>query len=287
MSVPEEKPLCPNCGSGPVETPYCPECGQRKLSPKDHKAGVLLKEFFIDFLQLDNSFFRTFRKFLVAPSVYLRDYLEGARKKYISPVKFFFIANAVYFLFPAINTFTTSLSIQEDGLIYSNLTDGLIRSAINASGLAYSEFSLLYNDLTTTLSKALLIFLPLMFGLISWLTSLRRRKELPLIHHLNYSLVLNAFLVMMVTSFLPGLYILIVSLIGNEAWLHLNNTRVTIFAMVAMNIYGIILYRGFFKSAFWINAIRTIVFNLSFYLLLMLYRLVLLLVTLSWILIFK
>jgi hypothetical protein len=197
---------CPNCGHEPFDTPFCPECGQRRLSEKDFSIYSLTGDFFHGVLNLENSFFNTLKDFFLRPSKYLDEYNHGARKKYISPIKLFLVANAFYFLFPAINTFTTSLRIQMNGLLYSNFMRGFIQGRITASELNAEQFHTEYNELTATLSKALLLFLPLVFGLITWLLSFTKTKKAPLIFHINRSLGLHAFILFIVVSIVPGVF---------------------------------------------------------------------------------
>ena len=101
---------CPNCGHQPFDTPFCPECGQRKLTERDFKVSALAGDFFNGFLNLDNAFLRTIKAVCTKPASYLQEYVNGARKKYISPIRIFLIANAWYFVFTAVNTFTTTLN---------------------------------------------------------------------------------------------------------------------------------------------------------------------------------
>ncbi|MEQ9309158.1 MAG: DUF3667 domain-containing protein [Balneolaceae bacterium] len=281
MKVLEEKTACPNCGFQPLNSSFCPKCGQRKLSDKDFYITSLFQDFFNDIFQFDNAFFKTVKNFLISPGKYAREYNSGSRKKYLSPIKLFLIANAFYFLFPIINTFTTSLSIQEYGIIYNNLTPGLIESTISASGLSNTEFVNVYDKLTTTLSKALLIFIPFSFGIITWLLSISTRITTPILTHLNYSLILNAFMVLIITSVLPGVYVIFLNLFGytNVA---INDTQITSAAFILLNTFGYFLYRNFFGSKLWINIIRTLLLNISFVLILFVYRFLLLLVTLGW-----
>ncbi|MBO6794853.1 MAG: DUF3667 domain-containing protein [Balneolaceae bacterium] len=116
---------CASCGK-PFETSFCPNCGERRLSEKDFSAFSLINDFVVDVFNIENKFWRTLKSFFIKPATYVDEYIKGARKKYISPIKLFLIANAWYFLFPAINTFKTTWYTQLNGLPYSFLTNSVL-----------------------------------------------------------------------------------------------------------------------------------------------------------------
>ncbi len=274
---------CPNCGFSPFHSDYCPECGQRKLTEKDFSIKSLTGDFFDGIFNLENSFLKTIKALLTYPSKYAAEYNKGARKKYVSPVKLFIIANAIYFLFPSINAFTTTLNIQLNGLPYSDLLRAFVEQQIAISGLGAEFFEAEYNRLTTNLSKTLLILLPFCFGIITWITDFRNRKHNPLMFHLNRSLVFHSFLLLIVVSVIPGILAFLIK--GFEIELLygvFNNVSVTIGTFLIMNTYGYFAYKGFFGGNIWLKLIRVVILNLAFYALIMAYRALLLFVTLFW-----
>ena len=272
------KNTCSNCDYSPLNASFCPNCGQRKLTKKDLKLGVLIQEAIQGIFNFENAFFRTLKAFFISPSEYVTSYNLGKRKKYTSPIKWFLIANAIYFLFPFINTFTTSLQIQLNGLIYSNLINNWVEALINSSGLDFVTFQSQYNNLTKTLSKVFLLALPLMFSCLTYFTNLKERNKKPLLFHINYSLILFSWLLAIILCLLPVIYYLIY--VGNEVYI--NDVTITTASFVLLNIYGIFLYRGFFRSGSVKNVLRIILLNVSFYLLIFIYRFMLLLITLGW-----
>ena len=279
---------CPNCGYLPFETNFCPECGQRKLTEKDDRLWSLAGDFFEGVFNLENSFFRTIKTMFSRPNIYAKEYDLGARKKYISPIKLFLFANALYFLFPAINAFTTTLNIQLNGLIYSEYISGFVENRVQASGLGFNEFESQYNQLTSTLSKVLLITLPFLLSLVTWASTLFQKNKPPFLYHLNRSFVFHAFVLSILVSLLPGSLYLIALAFSFESLLGiLNNFTITLTSVVLMNLFGYLLYRGFFKTNIWISLIRTAALNVVYFLLIFLYRFILLMVTLGWIAAFR
>jgi hypothetical protein len=274
---------CPKCGYEPFNTSYCPQCGQRKLSEKDHKVTVLFNEFLSGWLNFENSFLNTFKAFLIKPHKYVTEYLSGARKKYLSPIKVFILANAFYFIFPAVDTFKTSLDTQLNRLPYSEYTKGFIDSFIAASGLNYTEFAVEYDELTQILSKALLVLIPILFSGATWMLNLSLRKKKPFLHHINYNLVLSAFLVFILCSVLPGTYLLIATQFEISGMMDLiSEMSLSVTLLLLLNIYAFFLYRDFFAGSLWKKAGKVILLNVAFIPLIQTYRLLLLFVTLGW-----
>lgn len=287
MSIPQNTEHCPNCGHEPFNTSYCPNCGQRKLSEKDHRITTLLNEFAEDILNLDNSFIRTVRTFFIKPNVYITEYLKGARKKYLSPIKLFILSNAFYFVFPAVDTFKTTLNTQLNRLPYSEYTNGFIRSYIDNSGMTISAFEGEYNELTQILSKAMLILIPLMFAGATWILNIRKSNRKPLLQHINYSLALSSFFVFFLCSVLPGAYKITADIIDSQLMLGLiTEFTLSVTLLFLLNIFAIFLYRDFLDGNVGIKLFKILLLNLFFIPLLQSYRFFLLMITLGWMTLF-
>jgi len=167
--------------------------------------------------------------------------------------------------------------------MYSGMFSGFVESFIAASQLSFSEFEIRYNEITKTLSKVFLVFLPIMFSGITCLTNLKHKKRKPLLFHINRSLVLYAFLLLIVLLVVPFIYVAIFQLTsGDSGSGFINDTLITSFSFIAINIYGFFLYRGFFESTLWKNIIRVLILNTAFYGLVIVYRAMLLFLTLLW-----
>ena len=274
---------CPNCGQQPFNRSYCPECGQRKLTQKDYSAISLFWDFLGDVLSIENKVFRTFGTLLSKPSRFAREYLRGARKKFISPIKLFIFANAIYFLFPAADTFKTTLDTQLNNLHYSHLTHPIIQSIINGSGMSFDLFSTKYNALTNIVSKALLILLPIIFGVFSWMLAFRQKTKRPIIHHWNYSLILFAFFILFGITLIPAIYYYIATIFDIQSMVRsMTERNLTLYIFGLINFFGIALYQKFFSGRRFAQFARLLALNLLFIPLIILYRFILLWVTLGW-----
>lgn len=91
-----EKTVCYNC-EYPVapEDKYCSNCGQAN-HPTRLTISVLIKDFIVNFFNLDSKFFKTL-KHLYSPPFLTREYLAGRRKSYANPIRLFIIMMFVFF----------------------------------------------------------------------------------------------------------------------------------------------------------------------------------------------
>jgi uncharacterized protein DUF3667 len=90
---------CSNCGAGLVGQ-FCHACGQKRFVESDRRLGHLLHQFVASATDLDGRVWRTVRALLFRPGLLSREYFEGRRARWISPVSLFLAVSVVYFLAP-------------------------------------------------------------------------------------------------------------------------------------------------------------------------------------------
>src|SRR5215469_9339105 len=90
---------CVNCGAE-LTGPYCANCGQKRFVESDRKLGHLLHHFLASATDLDGRVWRTLRALLFRPGLLSREYFEGRRARWLSPVSIFFAASVLYFIAP-------------------------------------------------------------------------------------------------------------------------------------------------------------------------------------------
>ena len=90
---------CLNCSTELVG-PFCHFCGQpdKRLI---RFFPVLVREFFEDFLELDTRFTRTMKPLLFQPGRLSRDYLDGRRFRYTTPIRLFIFSSMLFFILAA------------------------------------------------------------------------------------------------------------------------------------------------------------------------------------------
>ncbi len=92
-------PTCTNCDT-PLVGDFCHACGQRRFVESDRRLGHLLHLFVGSVTDLDGRVWRTVRALLFHPGLLSREYFEGRRACWISPVSLFLAISVVYFLAP-------------------------------------------------------------------------------------------------------------------------------------------------------------------------------------------
>ncbi len=104
---------------------YCAACGQRVFVEADRRFGHLLGEFFRAATDLDGRFWRSVGALLFQPGRIARDYIAGARARWMSPVSLFLIVNLLYFLVPTLTDLSLPLHNQIRGNVYREFAPAL------------------------------------------------------------------------------------------------------------------------------------------------------------------
>ncbi|MFD2565091.1 DUF3667 domain-containing protein [Aquimarina rubra] len=89
---------CKNCGFQIDHYTFCPSCGAKKIT-KRITFKNLTQEFSDRFLNLDNSFIRTFIHLFTKPRTVIDGYINGLRKRYINVFSYFAISLTIASLY--------------------------------------------------------------------------------------------------------------------------------------------------------------------------------------------
>jgi hypothetical protein len=92
-------PVCLNCGS-PLSGPFCAGCGQRDVPPYP-SVRELAVDAVSEFSGWDGRLAQTLRTLVRHPGLLTREFLEGRRARYISPLRVYLTASLVYFVLAA------------------------------------------------------------------------------------------------------------------------------------------------------------------------------------------
>lgn len=96
MDRPADFPTCPNCGSA-ASAAFCPGCGQDNRRGRLH-ARDLLGEAWQHLTALDTVLVRTLLGLVRRPGRLAAEYVAGRRTRYVSPLRFFLGATALFLL---------------------------------------------------------------------------------------------------------------------------------------------------------------------------------------------
>jgi len=85
---------CSNCGA-PVDGPYCSECGQKQATGRFTLRSVLSTAL-AEMVNLERGAAATVYRLTVAPGSLIRDYWSRRTRPFVSPMRYFLFAVAVY-----------------------------------------------------------------------------------------------------------------------------------------------------------------------------------------------
>jgi len=90
---------CLNCGA-PLAGAFCADCGQRDIPPYP-SVRELAVDAAAEFSGWDGRLATSLRDLILKPGMLTREFLEGRRVRYISPLRLYLMASLVYFLLAA------------------------------------------------------------------------------------------------------------------------------------------------------------------------------------------
>jgi uncharacterized protein DUF3667 len=90
---------CLNCGT-PLYGVYCASCGQRDIPPYPSVRELVIDAFW-ELSGWDGRFASTVRALVRKPGMLTREFLEGRRARYLSPLRLYLMSSLVYFLIAA------------------------------------------------------------------------------------------------------------------------------------------------------------------------------------------
>jgi len=90
---------CLNCGA-PLTGAFCADCGQRDIPPYP-SVRELVVDAAAEFSGWDGRLATSLHDLILRPGMLTREFLEGRRVRYISPLRLYLMASLVYFLLAA------------------------------------------------------------------------------------------------------------------------------------------------------------------------------------------
>ncbi|HND43042.1 MAG TPA: DUF3667 domain-containing protein, partial [Cyclobacteriaceae bacterium] len=147
---------CKTCGN--VFTGiYCNLCGEKVIEPKDRSFRNFVANSLTALTLADNRFLKTLWLTVKNPGFLSKEYANGRRVNYLRPLQVFFVLNLVYFLFPVLQLFNSTLRTQMYYLFHSPMVRGMVNQRVMDEGISLSGFTMIYNEKTTVLAKLLIV----------------------------------------------------------------------------------------------------------------------------------
>jgi len=185
--------LCGNCGA-PLGGAFCHGCGQKAAAP-----NVSLHDFFHEaveeFAHVDGKIVRTLRLLLTKPGMLTKEFLDGRRVRYISPLRVYLTCSVLFFALAAFAPqaerpfFRVSKVDGEAGLDPAAVQQLRDAATTRANRAIVHDFP-----------RAMFVLMPF-FGLLTWLFYRRQRPFYTA--HLYYSIHFHAFVFLAMTIVIP------------------------------------------------------------------------------------
>lgn len=267
---------CKSCGNAFRGT-YCNLCGEKILAREDRS----FRSFMANFLAIsDNKFLRTLLLVIRRPGFLSKEYADGRRVNYFRPLQLFFVLNLIYFLFPLLQLFNTSLITQMYLRTHSALVRQMVYSKIGHDRLSFTGYELMYNQKSTSLAKLLIIVFVVMASLPMML--IYRKKNRFFTDHVTLAVELTSFNLAMNALFL-SLFLMVVNKLLH--WTHsgwekyLNDFTLTIIFVLTNTYFLFKAGRTFYGQTGKILIVKVVLGMLGLFIALEAYRLILFLIT--------
>ncbi|WP_299242355.1 DUF3667 domain-containing protein [uncultured Aquimarina sp.] len=86
---------CKNCGYHLAnKAEFCHNCGARVVNQRLNLTKII-QDFFNKVFGWENNYFKTFKNMVISPDVIVSDYIDGVRKRHMSPITFLVIGTTI------------------------------------------------------------------------------------------------------------------------------------------------------------------------------------------------
>jgi hypothetical protein len=193
--------FCHNCGIK-LTGPYCAACGQKSV-PLNVTLHEFVHELTHETLHVDGRIFQSMRRLVTSPGFLTREYLEGRRARWISPIRLYLIFSVAYFGLSALTGFRVGFyeSGKQSGWNFSIRNAPQVGVTVEDDKDAEDEAKKLgfetVAELREAVNHAILAWIPrvmfVLLPLFAWLVALAYRRVDPnYLHHLIFSVHVHA-----------------------------------------------------------------------------------------------
>jgi hypothetical protein len=199
--VHSDSPFCHNCGIR-LTGPFCAACGQKAL-PLAVTVHDFIHEFIHEMLHVDGRIWQTVRRLMVSPGFLTREYLEGRRARWISPIRLYLIFSVAFFGLSALTGLRYGVSAADEQSGWSisfrkiPQDSASVRDSEEAEARATELGFKNIADLRESVNHAVLVWVPrvmfVLLPLFAWLVALAYRRIDPnYLHHLMFAVHVHA-----------------------------------------------------------------------------------------------
>lgn len=270
---------CKSCGNEFTGS-YCNLCGEKVLEAKDRTFRTFLSNIIVTITFADNKFVKTLWLVISNPGFLSKEYVEGRRVNYVRPLQLFFVLNLVYFLFPLLQLFNTSLRTQMNFRTHSPIVRQMVYNEVGRESLALRGYELMYNDKSNSLAKLLIIVFVVVASFP--MMAIYRKRNRFFTDHIALAVELTVFN-LAVNAVLLSLFLMGVSTVLHMTHLgwekYLNDVSLTIIFVLTNTYFLFAAARTFYNQRGWILIVKVVLGLLGLFVALEVYRLILFLIT--------
>jgi hypothetical protein len=180
---------------------FCPQCGEERLRPNDLSIRDLSRQIVKDVSSIDGKLVRSWRMLLTRPGQLTAAHIIGERRRYITPLALFFIANAAFVSVQALtgtNILSTPLDAHLHGQDWSALVQSLVGDRLASRSLTLDAYAPVFDRSAQFNAKALIILMALAFSPLPALVF--RDRHRPAGAHIVFALHLYAFILVLLSA---------------------------------------------------------------------------------------
>jgi len=183
---------------------YCSQCGEKRRDRTEWKLSNIASEMFAEFTNLEHSkLWQTFRLLLFKPGQLTRDYWNGRRKRYLGPVKLYFIFFALSLVLYSIHRPTAVYDIRTLAAAdAAGKIPRILQSLAETRKTSVEQVAQELNARWQSYISLSQVVYPLFVALT--LMILLRRRRLFFAEHLIFALHILAFLFLSFVIFWPA-----------------------------------------------------------------------------------
>lgn len=271
---------CPTCNVL-VMTPFCARCGEEPLAPRDLTLKGLGEKLLHAFTSIDARAARSAWRLLRDPGALSLIWTKGVRKPYVAPFQLFLIANVIFFALQWLTgeaVFSSSLDSHLHHQDWSELARSLLERRLEETHTRLEDYAPVFDRAVVLNAKSLIVLMTIPFALLLPLVFLRERR--PFMAHVVFSLHLYTFLLLLFcVALLVAKFSALLGFGGLEVPLVDNVLSFVNLAACALYLY--VAIGPVYSAAGTMRALQAIVLAVAVAAIVLGYRFVLFLITLS------
>jgi hypothetical protein len=188
-----QKEICLNCNT-PLHGKYCHACGQKRIEDRERTFRYFCYQFFGATFFLENNLIKNLWHLLTRPGFLAVEYLDGKRKRHMTPISLFLLINFIYFFAVFLSDLNLTLTEQVNQPGHGSLAKAMVQRRIASREITFDDYAESFNERSTSLSKTLIILHAPILALMIMLLYLK--KNYYYTDHIIFSLYLMAFVLL-------------------------------------------------------------------------------------------